>query len=151
MRESVYFELRLSRFDVWHAAVGLVAGAAIAMWASRPQSGQAMVLLVAGGLCLVTIGVAVSLARVEGGVLTCAEGAWAFVSDVGGRRTGTIEVAIDLGAFLLLRLVWQRRTTAWLPVQRRGLEAQWHGLRCAMYSPPPVASLAASLPALPPE
>jgi hypothetical protein len=27
----------------------------------------------------------------------------------------------------------------WLPVQRRGLEAQWHALRCAVYSPRPAA------------
>ncbi|HSC64883.1 MAG TPA: hypothetical protein VLD35_14675 [Caldimonas sp.] len=159
MRESVYFEVRLRRFEVWRVAVWLVAGAAIAatvawavaMWKSQPESGRAIVLVVAAVLSSATVGLALSLARVEGGVLTCADGAWAFVSDAGGRRTGTLEVAMDLGAFLLLRLVSRRRTSAWLPVQRRGMEAQWHGLRCAVYSPPPVAPVAASLPALPAE
>ena len=69
-----------------------------------------------------------------------ADGAWTFVSDAGVRRTGTLEVAMDLGGLLLLRLVGQRRTRVWLPVQRRGLESQWHGLRCAVYSPPPLAA-----------
>ena len=159
MCESVSFELRLRRFDVWQVAVWLVAGAAIAAmaawavatWKSQPESGRAIVLIVAVGLSMATVGLALSLARVEGGVLTCAEGAWVFVSDAGARRTGTLEVAMDLGAFLLLRFDSQRRTIAWLPVQRRGIEAQWHGLRCAVYSPPPVAPVTASLPALPAE
>ena len=30
----------------------------------------------------------------------------------------------------------------WLPVQRRGLEPQWHGLRCAVYSPRPARDVA---------
>ena len=159
MRDSVYCELRLRRFDVWQVAVWLVVGAAvaalaawaIAMWKSQPQAGHAIVSMVAVGVSSATIGLALSLARVEGGMLTCSEGVWTFVSDTGARRTGTLEVAMDLGAFLLLRLVSQRRTTAWLPVQRRGIEAQWHGLRCAVYSPPPAAPDAASLPALPAE
>ena len=53
-------------------------------------------------------------------------------------------VAIDLGSFLLLSLVGADagacRSGRWLPVQRRGLELQWHALRCAVYSPPLVAT-----------
>jgi len=145
MRDSVFFELRLRRFGVWQVAVCLVGGAAIAataawahaMWDSQSESGRVLVLAVAAALSLATIGVALSLARVQAGVLSCADGAWAFVSDAGVRRTGTLEVAMDLGALLLLRLIERRRTRVWLPVQRRGLESQWHGLRCAVYSPPP--------------
>jgi len=159
MRESVFFELRLRRFGVWRVAVWLVAGAAIAAvaaWAvamldSQPESVRALVMAVAAGLSLATIGLSLSLARVEGGLLTCSEGVWAFVPDTGARHTGTIEVAIDLGAFLLLRLVERRRTIAWLPVQRRGVETQWHALRCAVYSPPPPAAGAPTAPALPSE
>jgi len=148
MRDSVFFELRLRRFGVWQVAVCLVSGAAIgalaawadAMWDSQPESGRVLVLTIAAALSLATIGVALSLARVQAGVLSCVDGAWAFVSDAGGRRTGTLEVAMDVGGLLLLRLVEQRRTRAWLPVQRRGLESQWHRLRCAVYSPPPHAA-----------
>jgi len=159
MRESVFFELRLRRFDVWRVAVWLVAGAAIAAvaaWAvalldSQPASGRALVMAVAVGLALATIGLALSLARVEGGLLTCSDGVWTFVTDTGVRSTGTLEVAMDLGAFLLLRLVERRRTIAWLPVQRRGVATQWHALRCAVYSPPPLAAGAPTAPALPTE
>ena len=159
MRESVFFELRLRRFDVWRVAVWLVAGAAIAAvaaWAvalfdSQPEFGRALVMAVAVGLALATIGLALSLARVEGGLLTCSDGVWTFVTDTGARSTGTLEVAMDLGAFLLLRLVERRRTIAWLPVQRRGVATQWHALRCAVYSPPPLAAGAPTAPALPTE
>ena len=148
MRDSVFFELRLRRFGVWQVAVCLVSGAAIAalaawahaMWDSQLESGRVLVLTIAAALSLATIGVALSLARVQAGVLSCVDGAWAFVSDAGVRRTGTLEVAMDVGGLLLLRLVEQRRTRAWLPVQRRGLESQWHRLRCAVYSPPPHAA-----------
>jgi len=159
MRESMFFELRLRRFGVWQVAVWLVAAAAIAamaawgvaLWASQPESERALVPLVAGGLSLATLGLALSLTRIDGGVLDCVEGRWAFVSDAGVRRTGTLEVAMDLGAFLLLRLVQQGRTSAWLPVQRRGNEGQWHGLRCAVYSPPLAAEAPRPLPAVPAE
>ena len=159
MRESVFFELRLRRFAVWRLAVWLVAGAAIAavtawagaLWASQPEPHRDLVLGVAAALALATIGSAISLSRVEGGLLICADGTWTFASDAGVRRSGTLEVAMDLGAFLLLRLVGKRRTIVWLPIQRRGVEAQWHGLRCAVYSPPPVAALAPTVPSLPAE
>ena len=52
----------------------------------------------------------------------------------------TLEPAVDAGAWMLLRLrtVGAPRRAAWLPVQRRGLEASWHGLRAAVYSPRPM-------------
>ena len=59
--------------------------------------------------------------------------------------TGGLQVAIDLGPWMLLRFKHDPGTAAngpavtWLPVQRRGLEAQWHALRCAVYSPRPDA------------
>jgi len=118
---------------------------------SQPQSGRTLVVGVAVGLSLAVIALGLSLARVEGGLLTCSDGIWAFVPDTGVRRTGTVEVAIELGSFLLLRLVEQRRTGVWLPVQRRGVEGQWHALRCAVYSPPPLAAGASTAPALPSE
>ena len=159
MRESVFFELRLRRFGVWRVAVWLVAGAAIAavaawtvaMLDSQPESGRALVMAVAAGLLLATTGLAISLTRLEGGLLTGRDGIWAFVPDSGQPRTGTLEVAVDPGAFLLLRLVEQRRTIVWLPVQRRGVESQWHALRCAAYSPPPLAASAPTVGAVPAE
>ncbi len=50
-----------------------------------------------------------------------------------------VHVKIDAGAWLLLKFVPQGGTdpltVRWLPVQRRGIESQWHALRCAVYSP----------------
>jgi hypothetical protein len=158
MRESVFFELRLRRFGVWQGAVWLVAGAAIAAvaaWAltmfDSEQSGRALVIAVAAGLSLATIALAISLVLVEGGLLTRSEGVWTFLSDTGARRTGTLEVSMDLGAFMLLRLVERQRTIAWLPVQRRGVETQWHALRCAVYSPPRFSRGAPTAPGFPSE
>ncbi len=55
---------------------------------------------------------------------------------------GEVQVAIDLGGWLLLRFdsspMAEERSRYWLPLQRRGLETAWHGLRCALYSPRPV-------------
>lgn len=49
-----------------------------------------------------------------------------------------VQVMIDAGAWLLLRFVPEGRPSQqlaqWIPVQRSGLEDQWHALRCAVYS-----------------
>ena len=61
---------------------------------------------------------------------------------------GELQVTIDLGAWMLLRFVpdagIQGCSVRWVPVQRRGLEAQWHALRCAVYSPRPAAGVDAA-------
>ena len=50
-----------------------------------------------------------------------------------------VQVMVDAGAWLLLKLIPQAGvivpSSRWLPVQRRGIEDQWHALRCAAYSP----------------
>ena len=50
----------------------------------------------------------------------------------------TVRVPIDLGGFMLLRLEPQddrnRMRPRWLPVQRPGLQVDWHALRCAVHS-----------------
>jgi hypothetical protein len=56
---------------------------------------------------------------------------------------GEVTVCIDLGTWLLLR--FRHRSTGrwpkvtWLPAQRRGQPAQWHALRCALYSTRPTS------------
>jgi hypothetical protein len=53
---------------------------------------------------------------------------------------GELRVAIDLGPWMLLIFTPDAAARAsWLPVQRLGLETQWHALRCAVYSPRPAA------------
>jgi hypothetical protein len=52
---------------------------------------------------------------------------------------GDLTVAIDLGVWMLLRFEpaasARRAAPSWIPVQRRGIESQWHALRCAVHSP----------------
>ena len=59
---------------------------------------------------------------------------------------GQVDVAVDLGAWMLLRFTRETstpgRSVTWLPTQRWGLEAQWHALRCAVYSPRPAPDAA---------
>jgi hypothetical protein len=58
---------------------------------------------------------------------------------------GRLTVVMDLGSWMLLRFVqtapvvrrYGLRTQSCLAVQRRGLEPQWHALRCAVYSSRP--------------
>jgi hypothetical protein len=154
MRESVFFEVKLRRFAVWRAAVCVVAALAVAVvaaWAvatfdSRPVADRALFLGLLAALVVATSAVALSLARVESGVLSCRGGVWSFVADTGAVRQGPLAVAIDLGAFLLLRLRDGRLASTWLPVQRRGLEREWHALRCAVYARPVTAASSTAAP-----
>lgn len=57
-------------------------------------------------------------------------------------RRGQLAVALDLGVWLLLRFerdAGPRPRRAWLALQKRDLAADWHALRCALYSPRPAA------------
>jgi hypothetical protein len=147
MRESVFFEVSLRRFDVWQAAVAAVAGAAIATsvawaastFASQSPSGARVVVAVAALLVLATLALARSLVGIGPGVLAGRDGVWSYAPERGAVRAGSLTVALDLGSFLLLR-VGAGRAVVWLPVQRRGLERQWHALRCAVYAPMPSAA-----------
>jgi hypothetical protein len=63
-----------------------------------------------------------------------------------GLRAGRLRVVLDLGPWLLLRFAADpaTRSAAWLPsgspiwiaLQRQGLQAEWHAIRCTLYSPP---------------
>ncbi len=52
---------------------------------------------------------------------------------------GRVRVMIDAGVWLLLRfdVVTSPCRVAWLAVARARQRPAWHGLRCAVYSPPP--------------
>jgi len=144
MRETLSFEVRLRRFTLWRAAVAVLALAAIAAvsgWAwstgsARDADGAAWASAIAIALALATVVVARSLARVVAGVLAFRDGCWTFVTDSGRTVAGPLTVALDWGAFVLLRIDGGARARLWLPVQRRGLEGDWHALRCALYAPP---------------
>jgi hypothetical protein len=143
MRENPPFEVRLHRFGVWRASVAIVAMvavAAVSAWAwsiaaARASENVAWVFAVAAALAAATIAAALSLARVRAGVLAYRDGDWSFAPQRGFVIAGALTVALDWGAFFLLRID-RGRDRVWLPVQRRGLEHDWHSLRCALYSSP---------------
>ena len=151
MTKSSSCVVTLGRFAVWRWAVAAVAGAALAAlaaWAaaslaSSSSEAEMPILITAIGLGIGTLLLALSLARVEAGILASHDGRWTFTPDASPHEAfaGKLAVALDLGSFLLLTVTGSgARRRRWLPVQRRGLAHEWHALRCAVYSPPLAAA-----------
>ena len=139
MRASPAVQISLQRFGAWRVAVVLLAAAGMATMAAwllgreMPVS-SALMMLVAVAMVL-TFALAVSLWRVPPQRLHWNGQAW-HVDEM----PGELLVAIDLGPWMLLRFAPGGSAQAvWLPARRRGLETQWHALRCAVYSPRPAA------------
>lgn len=154
MRERPSCVIELRRFGLWRAAIAVVvllAIAAMAAWAglalANPTHDWALIVTVAAVMALASALLAGSLMSVPAGTLAAADGVWTFTFDRDGIErieSGSLVVALDFGAFLLLSLTRvhgsNRLARRWLPVQRRGLESEWHALRCAAYSPLPAVS-----------
>lgn len=122
------------------AALGFASTVAWTMTRDRPVE---TLSVVAAGLAAVTIAVlgASLIHRTRATDLRWDGLAW-HLGPIGDAATaGELRVAIDIGPWMLLHFTSARPDarprTLWLPVQRRGLEAQWHALRCAVYSPRP--------------
>ena len=147
MRAAPAFEVSLHRFGLWRSAVAavcLLGVAAVAAWlVARPLASAASWAAVGAGLIGLAL-CAVSLLRVAPAVLGWDGSGWWLRRGSGDTVTGTLQVNIDLGAWMLLRFEpvssGGRRRAVWLPVQRHGLEAQWHALRCAVHAKRTVAA-----------
>ena len=148
MRAAPAIQVSLRRFGQWRAAVLALGGLAIAAlcaWLNgRPSPIDAGVFAVVGLSAMAIAALAVSLARVAPMSLRWDGLAWHLADHdaaKGDALPGDIDVAFDLGPWMLLRFKptapGARPRIRWLPVQRRGIESQWHGLRCAVYSPRP--------------
>ena len=150
MRASPAIHVSLRRFSVWYAAVlaltlaGLMVSCAWLL--GREAIPVATFSVGLGCSSLVLVGLGLSLSRVPA-VALCWDGqGWSLKSLLPVNAdpvAGDISVAIDLGAWMLLCFRplnasrWRR--PIWLPVQRRGIEPQWHALRCAVHAPQPAA------------
>ena len=149
MRASPAFQVVLDRFGVWRWAVivGALSGAAaLTAWLAwqpvPPLPAPFQWIAVAVAFLLLAWGAA--SARVQPVSLRWDEQHWHLGPPASAGhepRSGALRVLIDLGPWMLLRFepadsTWCRGAT-WLPVQRRGLESQWHALRCAVHSPRP--------------
>jgi hypothetical protein len=122
----------------------LLAAAALAAWAALSRSlDPPKAWLAAGAVCLVVL--AGTLLRAPRPQRLRWDGeAWRLgPSGSAGQDGEAVDVAVtvDLGVWMLLRVrslqAPRWRPDAWLPAQRRGHEAHWHALRCAVYSPRP--------------
>ena len=149
MRASPGFQVVLDRFGVWRWAVlGSVAAGAGVMVAwlmllpSASLTGTVRWPATVAAFGLLVLGAAA--ARVQPVSLRWDGQHWHLGPPaLAGRepQRGELRALIDLGPWMLLRFepvdsTWHHRST-WVPAQRRGLEAQWHALRCAVYSPRP--------------
>ena len=142
MRAAPAFQVSLQRFGVWRGAVGLLTAlalAALAAWlALQPPPLGVMTWLGAALAAAATIWCAVSVSRQRPVDLRWDGRNWALGAAAAEPITGELSVALDLGAWMLLRFTpTASAAVIWLPVQRRGLEARWHALRCAVHGARP--------------
>ena len=150
MRAIAACQFTLCRFGLWCFAVGSLTACvvlALAFWFLEQPTvlpGAAPIALVA--VAAVALALARSLLALKPVSLRWDGRHWhvGLAPSIGQEPfAGGLAVSLDLGFWMLLRFQpasadCPRRLT-WLPVQRRGLESQWHALRCAVYSARPVA------------
>ena len=145
MQAASAVQVTIHRFGVWNMALGLVSATALSVavaWLltrSDELPGWSVMLLMAS----VLVGVlgAVDLLRRRPITLRWDTQRWHVIDP---RRGGSdievtdLAVALDLGGWMLLEFCCdgprRRLRRCWIPVQRRGIEPQWHALRCAVYA-----------------
>ena len=145
MRAAPPFQVTLHRFGVWRGAVMALAGSGLgtsAAWLATQPAPIGLPALIAAILAVLAILVlGRSLLRTPPMHLRWDGLSWYLGPNTGEPVPGDLHAAIDLGPWMLLRFAptapAARRRAVWLPAQRRGLEAQWHALRCTVYSPRP--------------
>lgn len=146
MRTAPAVHVVVAGFGVWRVGVCsmlLLVWGVLAAWMGMHWRAQgpsmATVLAVAGSAAAVSAAFAGRLLAVRPFSLRWDGRCWHLSPSVRPdieAVPGEIHAAIDLGRWLLLRFEPERRGAArWLPVQHPGLEASWHSLRCAVFSP----------------
>lgn len=144
MRAAPALQVSLRRFGVWNAAVLALAGlamAALIAWLITRERPIGMGVWVGTALSVVAAAaLAASALRTRPTRLHWDGRSWHLGSAGADLSQGDLDVTIDLGGWMLLRFIHPAPTekVVWLPVQRLGIESQWHALRCAVYSPRPV-------------
>jgi hypothetical protein len=145
MRVSPPVEVGLRHHDRWRdfvLTIVLSTGAAVTAWLVTAEVAPFVMAVVAVSALAASVA-AVSIAFPADRILRWTGQRWqliAVASDRTEAQDGEVRVALDLGSWMLLRFTATgsaRPAVTWLPVQRRGLESGWHGLRCALYAPHP--------------
>ena len=150
--------VRVTRFDRWRFALALLwalAGAGVAATLAA-HAGAARLHMGLGAAAVALAAAAASLwaSRRSPVVLAWDGQRWTVAGQLpaaspDAQQPGPpvrVSVHVDLGSWLLVSLdtggIPVRRL--WLPLQRAGLEPQWHALRCALYSRAPLAASVAA-------
>ncbi|HET7795434.1 MAG TPA: hypothetical protein VFL64_18760 [Rhizobacter sp.] len=150
MHASPPFQMIVRRFGVWQAALVLLVCAAamvLAAWAQRAiEVHLAAVCIALAVLVLSSVATLFHALHLRPASLRWDTQRWHLgpMATAGHEPgAGRLMVALDLGAWMLLRFVpeegsrWHRGT--WLPVQRLGHEASWPALRTTVYCARPVS------------
>jgi hypothetical protein len=146
MHATPDFRISVRRFGVWRVAsavIGVAATAVACAWVALSIEGTGAWLATA--VACVGLAVTLALARpVAAFSLRWDTQAWHLgpESSRGHEpRSGRIQVALDLGSWVLLRFsVDASRRVVWLPVQQRGHEADWQALRRTVHGARPVSA-----------
>ena len=146
MRSAPTLQISVTRYGIWRTFVLLLAGSAcaslIVWWWLQPAPVARSVSAVAAIGVLASLACAAGLWRARPSALRWDRQHWHLVCGSAAEQTGELAVAIDLGAWMLVRFAPEsaaggpsrRWRPAWIALQRRGLEAHWPTLRCALYS-----------------
>lgn len=148
MHAPAEFQLTVSRFGAWRGGLAVsgavVWGSALAWWITteRPLLSVASCFLLLA--CVAATASLQSLARLSSFVLRWDGGRWHMSRSAGEALPGSLQVAIDGGRWLLLHFVpdgaaHRPSASRWLPLQRAGLEHDWHRLRSTLFTARPAA------------
>ena len=143
MRGAPPVEVRVRRQGSWQAFVVALAAltvGSIGGWLAASEAGAVVKAAVAVVTLAVVAGALSTAAPLEL-TLRWTGSTWALTrQSASGERVGTLTGAIDLGTWMLLRFVDEAvpARATWLPVRRRGLDGDWHALRCAVHAPQPL-------------
>ena len=147
MRAAPPLELNVTCYGAWRIGLALLVATAwaalAAWWWSMPEPRQGWIDAIAALGAVAPLWAAVSLRNPGPLAIGWDRERWQLDRGDPATQVGDLAVAIDLGRWMLLRFTpdvgQSGRRTAWIPVQRRGHEAQWHALRCALFAPRPPA------------
>ncbi|MCB2020739.1 MAG: hypothetical protein KDG44_08030 [Burkholderiaceae bacterium] len=141
MRAGPSLDIEIGSFGVWRAAVlaltGLVCAAMAAWWLAHPVPVPTLISAMAALGVVAALAAALTCWRLPSLALGRRGGLWHLQRGDLSLEPGELIVALDLGGWMLLRFVPDTAGggARWIPLQRRGLEPQWHALRCAVYAP----------------
>ena len=144
MRAASPLSVTIERFGVWNGFLGCLAALlclCCGAWFALSRDGGmpwklALLAFIASGSLLGLL----TSARCAPVVLRWDSRRWYSSHGVGADRESgpwRVRVLLDLGGFMLLRLEADDSAIPlkplWLPLQRHGLRAHWHDLRCALH------------------